>query len=352
MHAYPTSGRAMRRAGSLALVLVLAFPSGPRAGSCTAAPGVAEALLLCPASTMGRLERRALPSAILRLRGANEEINEGDIAAGAHIMGLTAHGRGPRQGGGDRALDDMDGVFDAEFRERAEAKNTASPEGVGGVGAGGLTSGQEVGVGGEPRAAEGRLFVADSTRDAAVVIEMEARLNVGDVDGAEAAFINALSENPTADVTAHYAAFLWHVRGDLDAADTLSLAAIDVQGSTAPSCSPQGGSAKETASLTALTTRAHVLKYIKNDAQGAYEMYQRAMRAYSGHAATYHDAALLFHPDAALDVSWQDPLRAEALYRKALALDEVGLFPACLAHRNMRTHSILLFDGYGPDADF
>jgi len=225
----------------------------------------------------------------------------------------------------------MDGVFDAEFRERAEARHTAGPEGIGGVGGGGLASGPGVGAGDEPATTEGRLSVADSIRSAAVVSEMEARLSVGDVDGAEAAFIKELNEKPTADVTAHYAAFLWHVRGDLDAADTLSLAALDVQGSMDPSCRPLGGNAKETASLTALTGRAHVLKYIKNDAQGAYEMYQRAMRAYAGHAATYYDAALLFHPDAALDVSWEDPLRAEALYRKALALDQVGLFHACFS---------------------
>ena len=85
---------------------------------------------------------------------------------------------------------------------------------------------------------------------------------------------------------------------------------------------------KETASLASLITRAHVLKYIKNDSHGAYEMYQRAMRAYGGNAAIYYDAALLHHPGAAVNVKWEDARRAEELYRKAIALDEVGAMPA------------------------
>ena len=46
-----------------------------------------------------------------------------------------------------------------------------------------------------------------------------------------------------------------------------------------------------------------MLKYIKRDAQGAYDMYARGMRAYAGDASIYYNAALLHQPGAAVDVS-------------------------------------------------
>ena len=42
------------------------------------------------------------------------------------------------------------------------------------------------------------------------------------------------------------------------------------------------------------THRTH--RYLKRDAAGAYGMYERAMHAYSGEAAVFYNAALLFHP--------------------------------------------------------
>jgi hypothetical protein len=107
-------------------------------------------------------------------------------------------------------------------------------------------------------------------------------------------------------------------------ADALSLAAVEMSEAKPGDGAAQRvgrGSGAAVAPLAALTTRAHVLKYIKCDVAGAYQMYEMAMRAYAGDASTYYDAALLFHPGASVDVGAEDVPRAEGLYRKAIAID-------------------------------
>ena len=260
----------------------------------------------------------------------------------------------------DIFLDDMDGTFDVEFHKlaRGVVADDGGKSGDVGTEKGSKVAGAGASMAMEARSPDGiSLRVQGSHLDPAAASLLEAvelRLSAGDVDGAEAALITALREQPSADETALYAAFLWHVRGDLEGADTLSLAALDVQGSLDAAGKAKTGTgvvgARETASLTALKTRAHVLKYIKADSQGAYQMYERAMRAYAGHAGTYYDAALLHHPGAALDVTWEDARRAEELYRKAIAIDEVsggGCRVACEPRRLVRattraTTSIIL----------
>jgi tetratricopeptide (TPR) repeat protein len=111
-------------------------------------------------------------------------------------------------------------------------------------------------------------------------------------------------------------------------ADALSLAAVEMSEAKPGDGAAQRvgrGSGAAVAPLAALTTRAHVLKYIKCDVAGAYRMYEMAMRAYAGDAWTYYDAALLFHPGASVHVGTEDVPRAEGLYRKAIAID-----PTCV----------------------
>ena len=141
----------------------------------------------------------------------------------------------------DMELDAMDRVFDRTFRDQTAARPPPEPL-----------------VGGDralPAEGEGEGEGAEWTT-ADVRRKMQERLMAGDVNGTEAVLIEALRHKKSADVTAYYAAFLWHFRSDFEGADALSLAALDLgPGARA------GARGRNNATLLALTTRAQVLRY-------------------------------------------------------------------------------------------
>jgi hypothetical protein len=214
---------------------------------------------------------------------------QGGVAMSGSGVGLAAGAAGSAGDAGrgaDKAtdaFDDIDDIFDSKYRQEAEARYAKQEDGE--------ASGAEEEEG-ERSSAVGE---DGGTAGAEAVLEkVKERMSVGDLHGAEALFIQSLKAKASADVTAGYAAFLWQVRGDLQGADTLSQVAVEMhavqpvaaaaaagaQEAAAPRATRQHARGHKEASLVALTTRAQVLKYMKRDAQGAYDLYQRAMRAY------------------------------------------------------------------------
>ena len=143
----------------------------------------------------------------------------------------------------DMELDAMDRVFDRTFRDQTAARPPPEPL-----------------VGGDralPAEGEGEGEGAEWTA-ADVRRKMRERLMAGDVNGTEAVLIEALRHKKSADVTAYYAAFLWHFRSDFEGADALSLAALDLGPGARAGAGARG---RNNATLLALTTRAQVLRY-------------------------------------------------------------------------------------------
>jgi len=169
----------------------------------------------------------------VRRGGAGAGGEPGRRSDGASLSAGPAPARPDR--GGEAAQDAVDGIddaFDAEFRQRARAREPGaaaaagrgpprrgSPQGssarpragrrehVPDDVAGGFAHGGQAAAGGSGGAGTGSAYQLDALR---------ALLAAGKVDEVEQRLMAALRDAPSPDVSAFYASFLWHVRGDLE----------------------------------------------------------------------------------------------------------------------------------------